>query len=65
MDRAPGNKMKDERAADLNTLGFEPGTQWSEVECSTARPSTLRYQPVMLQYILYGMSPVYVQKLMV
>ncbi len=24
----------------MNTPGFEPGTQWSEIECSTARPST-------------------------
>ncbi len=29
MDPVPGNEMKDESAQDLNTLGFEPGTQWS------------------------------------
>ncbi len=38
----PGNEMKDERAPDLNTPGCKHGTQWSEVECSTARPSALR-----------------------
>ncbi len=38
-DWAPGNGMKDESSPDLKTLGFEPGTQWFEVECSTARPS--------------------------
>ncbi len=27
----------------MNTPGFEPVTQWSEVECSTARPSAPRY----------------------
>ena len=37
-----GNEMKDERAPDLNTPGFEPGTQWSEVKCSAARPSAPR-----------------------
>ncbi len=36
---APG-KEKDESAPDVNTPGLEPGTQWSEVECSSARPST-------------------------
>ncbi len=35
--------MKDERAPDLNTPGFEPETQWSEVECSTPRPSAPRW----------------------
>ncbi len=30
----------------MNTPGFEPGTQWSEVECSTARPSAPRRQSV-------------------
>ncbi len=35
MDRVPGNKTKDERAPDMNTPGFEPGTQWSEVDSST------------------------------
>ncbi len=34
--------MKDERAPDLNTPGFEPGTQWSEVECFTSRPNEPR-----------------------
>ena len=33
--RAPGNEVKDERAPDMNTPGFKPGTQWSEVECYT------------------------------
>ncbi len=28
----------------MNTPGFEPVTQWSEVECSTARPSAPRSQ---------------------
>ncbi len=28
-------EMKDESAPDLSTLGFEPGTQWSEVELYT------------------------------
>ncbi len=27
----PGHEIKD--APDLNTPGFEPGTQWSEVKC--------------------------------
>ncbi len=27
----PGNDTKDETPPDLNTPGFEPGTQWSEV----------------------------------
>ena len=45
-DRAPGNETKDERAPDMNTPGFEPGTQWSEVECSTARPSAPRFPAV-------------------
>ncbi len=30
---------KDGNAPDLNSPGSEPGTQWSEVESSTARPS--------------------------
>ncbi len=30
MSNAQGNEMKDESAPDFNTLGFEPGTQWSE-----------------------------------
>ncbi len=29
---AQGNETKDERVQDMNTPGFEPGTQWSEVE---------------------------------
>ncbi len=33
-DRAPGNETKGERALDMNTPGFEPGSHWSEVECS-------------------------------
>ncbi len=33
--------MKDERAPNVNTPGFESGTQWSEVKCSTTRPSIL------------------------
>ncbi len=38
-DRAPGNEMKDENVPDIiNTPGFEPGMQWPEAECSTARP---------------------------
>ncbi len=41
-DRPPGNETKDESAPDLNTPGFEPEIQWSEVECSTTRPSTPR-----------------------
>ncbi len=41
-DRALGKKMKEESAPDLNTPGFEPGAQWSEVECSTIRPSAPR-----------------------
>ncbi len=32
----------------MNTPGFEPGTQWSEVECSTARPSAPRSVSVCL-----------------
>ncbi len=40
--RAPGNEMKDESAPHLNTPGFEPRTQWSEIECSTAQPSASR-----------------------
>ena len=34
------HEMKDESEStpDLNTPGFEPGTQWSEDECATARP---------------------------
>ncbi len=43
MDRAPGNEMKGESAPDFNTPGFEPGTQWSKVECSTAQPSAPRF----------------------
>ena len=35
----PGSEMKGESAPDLETPGFEPGTQWSEVECYTARPA--------------------------
>ncbi len=31
--------MKDESASDFNTPCFEPGSQWSDVECSTAQPS--------------------------
>ncbi len=42
-DREPGNEMKDESAPNWNTPVFEPGTQWSEVECSTARASAPRY----------------------
>ncbi len=38
MSAGPGNEMKDKSAPDLITLGFEPRTQWSEVECSTAQP---------------------------
>ena len=34
-DGPPGNETNDESAP----LGFEPGTQWSEVEGSTAQPS--------------------------
>ncbi len=41
-DWAQGNETKDESAPVMNTLGFEPGTQWSEVECSIARPSAPR-----------------------
>ncbi len=46
---APGNVMKDERVPDMN--GFEPGTQWSEVEYSgTPRPSVpqgkYEYSPI-------------------
>ncbi len=37
MDRPPGNETKDESVTDLNTPGFEPETQCSEVECSTKR----------------------------
>ena len=37
MSDGAGNEMKDERTPDMNTPGFEPGTQWSEVECFTAR----------------------------
>ncbi len=37
-----GNGMKDESAPHLITPSFEPETQWSEVEYSTARPSALR-----------------------
>ncbi len=40
-DRAPGNEMKDESPPDLNTPGFVPGTQRSEVECSIPRPSAV------------------------
>ncbi len=43
-DRRPDNEMKDESAPDLNTRGFEPGTQWSEVECSTAEPKAPRHE---------------------
>ncbi len=47
--QAPGNEIKDESAPDLNTPGFEPVTQWSEVECSTAwwsaaRPQILKFR---------------------
>ncbi len=44
MDRVPGNVMKDESAPDVKTTGFQPGTQWSDVECSTTRPSAPRSQ---------------------
>ena len=33
------NIMYTESAPDLNKPRFEAGTQWSEVECSTTRPS--------------------------
>ncbi len=33
-----GNQKQDESTRDLDTPGSEPGTQWSEVECSTSRP---------------------------
>ena len=36
MSDGPGNEMKDESAPDLNIMGFEPGTQWSEVKCYTS-----------------------------
>ncbi len=38
IDDGLGNETKDERAPDMTTPGFEPRTQWFEVECSTARP---------------------------
>ncbi len=41
-DREPGNEMKDERAPDLNTPGYEPGTQWSEANCSSMRTALSR-----------------------
>ncbi len=37
MSDGPG--AKDESDPDLNTPGFKPGTKWSEIECSTVRPS--------------------------
>ena len=37
MSDGPGNEVKDERTPDMNSPGFEPRTQWSEVECFTAR----------------------------
>ena len=40
--------MKDEGVPDLNTPGFEPGTQWSEIEYSTGRPSAPRYAAAVL-----------------
>ncbi len=48
MDRAPANVLKDERSPDLNTPCFEPGTQWSEVECAAARPSAPHFRKVSL-----------------
>ena len=42
MSDGPGamHEMKDESGSGLNTPGFEPATQWSEFECSTARTNT-------------------------
>ncbi len=43
--------MKDASATDLNTPGFEPVTQWSEVGCSTAHPSALSFQEIQIVYL--------------
>ena len=47
------NEMKDESASDLNTPCFEPESQWSDVECSTARPSALTNKE-NLHYSMYS-----------
>ena len=41
----------------MNTPGFEPWTQWSEVECSTARPSTPRPDVYEEQPTVYSAPP--------
>ncbi len=45
----------EQHVPDLKTPGFEPGTLWSEVECSTARPNTSRSTYNDANCILYFM----------
>ncbi len=56
-DRAPGTDVKDDSAPDLNTPGFEPVTQWSEVECCTIRPNAPPWGPfdlLVLKVLVWG-----------
>ncbi len=55
-DRPPGNETKDESARNLNTPGFETGTQWSEVEYSIARPSAPRSYVIGNILLVYQMK---------